>query len=179
MAFIPLVAYAAVAAVGAAVTAVASISSGIAQQNAAEYNAQVDKNNAEQAQEAAGAQASVVEQQAAEKVAAQKAAYAASGVDVNTGTPVDVLTSTAASGKLDALTVRYGGQVRALGDQQAGTLAEYTGSQAAVAGDLGGASSLLQGAGQVQRAGGWGVPATGSPAAPAAGTPAAPAAQGT
>jgi hypothetical protein len=128
-----------------AVSAVGAISAGNAQKNAAGYNAAVDRNNSIQAQNAADAQAVVQDQNTKAKLGAQKVAYAASGVDPNTGTPLDVMTNTATQGKLDALTLRYGGQVQGLRNQSAATIAEYEGSQAQTAGYLGAAGSLLTG----------------------------------
>lgn len=163
---------AAAAAVGAAASAAGSISSGMAQQSAERYNAQVDQNNATQAQEAADAQSQVSEQQTASKLAQQKVDYAASGVDPNTGTPVDVMTDTASKGRLDALSLRYGGQVRAQADREGGSLALYQGASDADAGYLTGAGTLLTGASKLQSAIGSSAPSTpsGSSAAPSAGS---------
>jgi hypothetical protein len=137
---------------GLATSAVGSIAAGNAANNAANYNAAVDRNNSIQAQNAADAQSVVQDQNTKAKLGAQKVAYAASGVDPNTGTPLDVMTNTAVQGKLDALTLRYGGQVQGLRDQSAATIAEYQGQQAQLAGDLNAGSTLLTGGAQVGKA---------------------------
>jgi len=46
--------------------------------------------------------------ESARLMGAQRAAYAKSGVDVGSGTPLDVLAETAAESELEALRVRYG-----------------------------------------------------------------------
>lgn len=43
----------------------------------------------------------------------QKTGFAASGVDVGSGSPVDILSDTAAFGELDALTIRQGAEADA------------------------------------------------------------------
>jgi hypothetical protein len=138
-----------VAAIGTAISAAGSISAGTAQQNAEKYNAEVDQNNAIQARQAAFSQEQASEQQTTSRLGQQKADYGASGVDVNTGSPVDVMTDTAAKGRLDALTLRYGGQVRAQADQEGASLALYQGASDATAGYIGAGTSLLTGAGKV------------------------------
>jgi len=84
-----------------------------AQRQAAEYNAKVAENNARLAEEnvrreqLSNAQA---EQQQRTKTASligsERAALAASGVDVNSGTSVDIQASTAKTGFEDLLTIR-------------------------------------------------------------------------
>ncbi len=145
----------AIAAVGTAVSAAGAISSGMAQANAANYDAAVDRNNAIQAQQAADEQAVVSQQQTTSKLAQQKVDYAASGVDVGQGTPLDVFSDTATKGKLDALTLRYGGQVQGLRDTSAATLAQYQGSAAETAGFLNAGGTLLTGGAKVAQASGW------------------------
>jgi hypothetical protein len=158
--FDPVTMLASVAALGSVTSAVGQISSGMAQQNAADYNAAVNRNNAIQATQAAGQQSVVAQQETNQKLGQQAAAYGASGVDVNTGSPVDVMMNTAAKGRLDAMTLRYGGQVTALGDLQAATLAKYEGAEAATSADLGAGTTLLTGAGSTAKALGYGPGST-------------------
>jgi hypothetical protein len=147
--FDPVTILASVAAIGSLTSAAGSISAGMAQANAAKFDQQVDANNARQAEQAADAQAVVSQQTTDQKLGQQKVAYGASGVDVNTGSPVDVMTSTAAQARLDALNLRYGGRMTARSDLESGQLAAYQGSEAETAGFLGAAGTLLTGAGTV------------------------------
>lgn len=88
----------------------------------ASYQAAVAKNNAVLARRNAevAIQAGDVREQAKRRetagiIGAQRAAYAAHGVDVNVGSPVDVQASTAELGELDALTIRNNAQREAYG----------------------------------------------------------------
>lgn len=135
--------------------AVGAIGSGIAQQNAAEYNAAVDRNNAIQANQAAQQQAAAKEQEVQSRLGTEKAAYGASGVDVSQGTPVAVMSNTAAQGKLDAMTLLYGGHVRANADLNAARLAQYEGDVASTTGYIDATAGLLKGAAKIQAAGGF------------------------
>ena len=146
----------------AGVGAYGSISSGIAQSNQAKAEAQVAANNATIAQQNAVRASQSGEQQAAEseqktraQVGAIKAAQAANGTDVNSGTNVDVRSSAAAQGELNALTIRsnaartaYGYQTQSQSYQTQSNLDNSQASNAAISGGINGASTLLSGAGK-------------------------------
>ncbi len=150
-----LVASVASAGVGAA----GAISSADAQANAAKYNAevaaqneQVAKNNATQAAQAGEVQANTVQQKTRAEVGALKANEAASGVDVNTGSPVDVRSSAASLGELNAITVQsnaaktaYGYQTQAAGFGNESTLDTTQAANDETAGEIGAGSTLLGG----------------------------------
>lgn len=148
---------------GAASSAHASTEAGKANQEAANYRAQVARNNAKIAEGNADyvLQAGRVEtyQQGMKgraHLGSVKAAQAASGVDVNTGSAVDVRASEAATNRLDQLTTEHNAQLKAYGyrtqaaqDEAEAGLEERGGSFAAAAGRreaagtvLGAASSL-------------------------------------
>lgn len=86
-----------------------------------EYQAKVAKRNAEVAQ----ANADMKRQEGIEearqtrmknlqRIGAQQTAMAANGIDVSSGTALDVVADTAAQGELDALTNRYNAETQAL-----------------------------------------------------------------
>lgn len=114
---------------GTALSAYSAMEQGAAQQKAANYQAQVAVNNsviakanAEQvrqdasAAQAAGAQKANLEAiKTRETLARQKVASAASGLDVNSGSPVDIRGSTAAMGMLSDLNIRDETNRRAAG----------------------------------------------------------------
>lgn len=146
----------------AAMGAFGAIQQGQAAKNAAEYQAAVDRNNQQvaewQAKDAVdrGAEA---ERQHRIKVAgvlgSQKAAMAANGLDLSSGSPLDILGDTAMYGELDALTIRsnaereaYGYRVRSQDFASSAQLAQMRGSSAATAGMIGAGATLLTGAGQ-------------------------------
>lgn len=152
-----------IAAAGAVASAGAAVYSGNAQAAQAGYQAQVAANNATIAQQNAtyALQAGAAKEQAsriktAALVAQQKAIQGASGLDVNSGSDVDVRGSTNVLGELDALTIRNNAAREAYGygtqgsnfTAQAG-LDRAAASNDATSGYIGGASSLLSSASSI------------------------------
>lgn len=146
--------------IGAATTAVGDVEGGIAQGNAAHYQAQVAKNNAtienqnaEYAAEAGGAQGQMVGQRAAATGGRIKAGQAANGINVNTGSAEAVQEGARQAGQLDVLTTENNALLEAYGyktqsknfEAQAG-LDEAEADQAPIAGDLAAGGSLLSNA---------------------------------
>lgn len=145
-----------------AVSALGSIQQGNAASASAGYNAQVASNNAkiatqnaqlvgaqgEQAVGAAGAETRA-------KVGATVAGQGASGIDVNTGSAVDVRESEAKLGMLSALNIRsqaaqkaYGFQTEAAADVGQENLDKSQQSYDKTAGYVGAATDILGGAGK-------------------------------
>lgn len=153
-----------VAAVGSAVvSASGAISRGNAQQDAANYQAQIARNNAisaernaQYATEAGAEQGLIQSMKGASKLAAIKTKQAANGVDINRGSAVDVREGEAEGSQLDVQTIQhnallkaYGYRTQAVSDEaQAGLdvkegAADVTASRyEAVGGLLGAASSV-------------------------------------
>lgn len=145
---------------GGLLGAIGSIAQGNASANAAEYQAKVAENNAQIArQNQEWSERSAITNEAAQgmktraQLGAIKAAQAASGVDVNTGSAVDVRSSAAELGQLDAINIRanaareaygYGTQAQGFTDQAA--LDRSTAGNARTAGYIGAGTSLLGGA---------------------------------
>ncbi len=108
--------------VGAVASAASTVMGGIAASNNANYQAQVARNNAQIAQQnanasmAAGAQKVQMEgMKNAAKMGAVKAAQAANGVDVNTGSNVDVQVGERQIGDLDEQQTQHNAQLQAYG----------------------------------------------------------------
>ena len=134
-----------------------------AQAASAKYNSQVAVNNATIAQQNAqlaieqGAAAeSKKRQETAGLIGAQNAQFAANGINVNSGSAVDVKSSAAITGELDALTIRsnalrqannYTNQANAY-DSSAQLLSDQA-QWAQGMGDTGVAGSILSTAGNV------------------------------
>lgn len=141
-----------------------------AQKNAADFNAQVAEQNEALATQKAAWQTQEGEQNvgASEmKTAAQvggiKTFQAASGVDVNSGSAVDVENSARTIGKLDALTIRsnaaraaYGYQVEETSDKNQAILDRYAGKNAVEAGKIAEVGTALKFAGTAATQGGFG-----------------------
>ncbi len=137
--------------IGAGISAVGTIMAGQAQKNALNYQAQVAQNNAitaqnmaQNASEAAQAKAAAVGMKEAEVGGQIKAAQAAGGVDVNTGSNKAVQISQRELGKLDTETTQsneelkaYGFRTQATNFQAQSGLYRYEAPQAALGADLG------------------------------------------
>jgi prolyl-tRNA editing enzyme YbaK/EbsC (Cys-tRNA(Pro) deacylase) len=150
----------AVGTIGAGVSAYGSIEAGEANSAAANYQSQVSANNAIIAQQnaqyaTAAGEAQVTQSQlkTAAVVGAIKTNQAASGLDVNSGSNVDVQSSAKELGELDALTIRnaaakqaYGYQVGAYSDVASSQLQSAQSQQALTAGMYGAGTSILGGA---------------------------------
>jgi hypothetical protein len=148
---------------GTAVSAYGQYKAGQAQSEAAAYQAQVAANNANIARQnasfesAAGEVASVNKGLATRATVGKEKAYAGtSGVDVNTGSAATVRGGTEEMGLLDQLTTRsnaakkaWASNVQATSDTAQSQLYQFESSQAATAGDIGAAGSLLSGASTV------------------------------
>jgi hypothetical protein len=138
-----------------------SIMQGNAAAGAANYNAQIARQNAQidrqkaiWAGQAGEQQAHAQELKTRATVGAIKAAQAAGNIDVNTGSAVDVRSSAAALGELDAINIRsnatrvaYGYNVEAVGQENQANLDRFAASNDITAGYLGGATTLLGGIG--------------------------------
>lgn len=147
----------------AAVGAVGAIQQGNAAAASAKYQAQVNENNAILAQrnaEDARKRGAVEEDEHRRKVAAlqgrQTAVMAANGLDVTSGSPLDILADTGQMGELDALTIRNNSEREALGYQAQGmnfkaeaNLDRMRGSAAKTAGTIGAVGSVVSGIGGV------------------------------
>lgn len=119
-----------------------------------QQNANVAKQNEAIAGQAGEEQAAMVQQRTRATVGAIRANQAASGIDVNSGSDVDVRSSASELGELDALTVRsnatreaYGYGVQAENFEAQGTLDQFEGENDLKAGEIGAGSTFLSGLG--------------------------------
>lgn len=92
--------------VGGVFSAVGAYNQNEAASNAAAYNAQVATQAASYARQAGEVKAEAAGRETAALMGRQRAGFAASGVDVNTGSPLDVQADTARFGQLNQLTIR-------------------------------------------------------------------------
>jgi len=131
--------------------------------NAEEYNAKVQDMNvviSERRARDALERGKIEEQQKREEVSQlqgrQKAAMAANGIDVNFGSPLDVLVSTATLGEQDALTIRknsaneaYDYRVDAANGRADASLRRSNAANTRSAGNLNAFGTILTGAGKM------------------------------
>ena len=154
----------AVAAVaGAGVSYMGAQAQGQAAANAATYNAEVNANNQQMADAAAVTalqQGAVAQQQKAYQedvlIGQQKAGLAANGIDVGSGTAVDLLADTKAAGEFDQLTITNNAARTAQGFENQGinyqnqaVVNEQESAAALQGGELKADSALITGAGSV------------------------------
>ncbi len=144
-------------AIGAGTSAIGTITGGAATAANARYQATVAENNAIVAQQnanyaaAAGSQrAGVASLRNAARVGAVKAGQAASGIDVNTGSAVDVQKSERETGQLSALTEEnnallqaYGYRAAAVSDTAQAQLLRGEAAQAPIGAGLAASGGLI------------------------------------
>ena len=141
MEYIPII-----KAVGAVVSAVGAIRQGQAAGAAAEYNAQINQQNAVIAQQDAAARAGQQERENYLRLGAIRASQGKSGGVAGAGSVLDVLADTAAQGELEVQNILYQGDLRARGFENTATLDEYNADNSRTSGYLKAGTELLSGA---------------------------------
>lgn len=146
--------------VSTGLTAIGQLNQGESEAQAAEYNAQVNDQNAN----ASLTQSSALEGRqrilAKKQIGQARAAYGASGVQIE-GTPEDVLGDSAAAAELDALTIRHAGEVRALSYRNEASLDRYRGRNSRLQGRIRAASTIFSALGGSAGGGGGKQPGSG------------------
>lgn len=122
------------------------------QAQAAEYNAALSQNQATSAYAAGVERESAQRRQAQQQLSQQRAAFASSGVDPNSGSALDVQLQSTRNAELDALQTRYEGILTGQNYEQNASLGAYqadnlraNGSAAAKNSYLSASASLLGG----------------------------------
>jgi len=136
-------------ALGTVVGAAGSIASGISANNVAKYNAEVAQNNANAERQRAAYEADITKGRVRQVVGAQRAAGAASGLDVRSGTPIAVLGDTAKSGELDVLARLYQGESAAVAYENDARRMKAEGKASQMGGFINAGTSLLSGFGNM------------------------------
>lgn len=88
------------------------------QAKVARNNAKIAQANADQKRQEGIEESRLQRMKTIQKVGAQQTAMAANGVDISSGTALDIIEDTSAMGELDALTTRYNYETQALGYEQ-------------------------------------------------------------
>lgn len=126
----------------AVVGAIGSISQAQAAKNAANYNAQLAERNAVIARQQAAANEDAQRRHANRVLGRMRSGYGASGV-TSEGSPLDVLEDSVAEAELDALNIRYQGELGAMGYQSEAAMQRTAGKNAMRQGYFRAAGSLL------------------------------------
>mgnify|MGYP000013338213 CR=1 FL=1 len=113
--------------------AIGSYNEGEATAQSAEYNSAVARQNAEIAGQQSEAASQAQQRDAARKIGASIAAYGASGVQTDSGSPLDVLADSARMATLDNLTLKYNYALKARGFQSQASLGDAKAANARTA----------------------------------------------
>lgn len=141
---------------------VGTLQSARASENAANYNAAVARNNAASARDQADADARRQRILGEKALGGIRAAAGASGITME-GSPLDVLGESAANAELDVLSIKYKGELRAMGHESDATLDAAKASNTRTTGYLAAAGTLLEGGSNVmEKRGGLNKTPTGS-----------------
>ena len=143
----------ALVAVSAAASAAGAIVSGIQQAEAAEFQADLAKRDAELARQTGIVEEAEARRRAARLKSAQRAAAGASGLLVEEGSPVALLAETAEDAEFEALSIRFNSELarsRALGRREA---RRFESRQALTSAGFRAGTSLLSGAADTGAAG--------------------------
>ncbi len=134
-----------------AMSAIGAISQANSAKGAAEYNAAIMEQNAATERQQAGQREDAQRREARMVMGEQRAAYSQAGVGL-AGSAADVMQQSAATAELDALTLRYEGDLRArglmaqaVGERAAGRSARNAGYLSAAGTVLGGVGGYMQG----------------------------------
>lgn len=141
-----------IAAAAAAMTAASSIQQGRQAQASAQFNSDMMNRNATIARQQAAAEEEKHRRLGYMRQGAARAAYGASGVAME-GSPLDVLEQSAAQEELDALNIRYRGEIGAQSAEGQGQLSRMRGEAASQAGYMGAGSAILMGAAKAYKPG--------------------------
>ncbi len=138
----------AVAAVsGGALAAVSAKQAGDAQEDAGNANAQIAANNASAEADAAAENASRKRADNRRQLSAIRARMAGGGVQIGTGSSLDVLDTAASELELQTLDMFRDSSARQVQFENEARVQQWTGKQASRAGNIGAVGSLLSGIG--------------------------------
>lgn len=130
---------------GAIFSAVSALRQGQAAKSAADYNAQINQQNAALAQQEAADQARQQDRENYLRLGAIRAAQGKSGGVADEGSVLDVLGDAAAQGELEKQNILYRGTLRARGFSNTAALDTYGGGNAVTASYWKAGSELLSG----------------------------------
>ena len=138
--------YVAIATIAAAVVSAAgTVYSADAQRKTANYNADVAEQNAIAIKKQNEVNEKAHRDQIRKILSTQRAMYGQSGVTME-GSPLLVQMDTVEQGELDALAIRYGGDVAAAKERSMANLYRMQGQQASTMGAINAGTTLLSGA---------------------------------
>jgi hypothetical protein len=144
-------------AAGTMMQAFGQVQAGKAAQQAGDFNAGVDRNQAVAARGRAAFEARKQRDMTRKLLATQRAKFGVAGVGFE-GSPLLVMEETAKEAELDARAIEYGGEMEAVGLESRALLSEWEGRTAKKAARTQAFTSLLGGASKMMGAYGAGTP---------------------
>lgn len=117
-----------------------------AQKEMYEYQSKVDEYNRKLAEQSAASEAAAHRKKVQRLLASQRARLSAAGLDISSGSPLELLTDTAYEGEMDAQRILYTGKLRGMGFQMSSELSLFQGRAAKSAGNRQATATLLSGA---------------------------------
>jgi hypothetical protein len=137
--------------VGTGLSAYSQYQSGQNAKKVADYNAEINTQNAADARAKALSDADERMQAARVLKGKQKLAYAAAGVDTESGTPLDTMMQTAKDAEMDAANIIKEGELTSRNYLSQAELVRYEGRTKAQSATIGAGATILQGAGNAYR----------------------------
>lgn len=131
-----------------AISAYSQYEQGRAQKSAYRANAKIAESEAVAAREKAILDEQQSRQRTKRLMGTQRSLYAKAGVDLSSGSPLLMLSATAAEGEEEAQVIRAGGDVEEYRARSQAGLNRYYGRMASAAGTIGAGTTLLSGLGQ-------------------------------
>ena len=122
-----------------------NIFAGEQERKVAKYNANVEKQQADAVEKKTAYDVQLHREKVRSWLSAQRAKTGITGTDPSSGSPLDAMVATAKAGELDAMAIRYSGEVEAAKHKNAAEMYKMQGRNARTAGILGAGTSLLQG----------------------------------
>lgn len=138
---------------GALLGGVGAAMQGEGNAQASQYNAQVAQRNAVIARDQGEAAAQAQQRAASRQMGSMLANYGASGVQTDSGSPLDVLADSARMAALDNLTIKYNAALRAQGFESESALENSRAKASRTSGILGAGTSFLRGYGMYAQMG--------------------------
>ena len=133
--------------IGGVVDAVGSITSGISANNAAKYNAQISEQQAGAERESAKLTEYQKRKEIKQVIGSQQFAYARSGVNPMTGSPLTVMLDSLSNAELDIAIGNYNSETQARRYESEAEMSRWKGRQAVYSGYSQAGSTLLKTAG--------------------------------
>ena len=146
----------------AGVKAFGSVMQGESQARSEEFNSAIATQNAAIARQQGVAAVQAQQRDAARKIGSMVASYGASGVQTDSGSPVDVLADSAAMATLDRLTLKYNYELKGAGFENQAAMDNMSAKSARTAGVLNALSGATDSYGKYQSMKGTPIPNLGS-----------------